>query len=309
MEFYDIVRGLPPSAQNCVLAIGNFDGLHHGHRHLIDRLRAMAQASGRQAAILTFEPHPRRLFRPDDPPFRLTPAPVKRRLLAAAGVDIVISLPFDWDFASRSAESFVEDILKSGIKPASVMIGPDFRFGQLRRGDPALMEEMGIDVTIIEKRTDDNGDDISSSAIRQALAEGDIDHAHKLLGWRWYIEGPVVKGDQRGRTIGYPTANVHLGETVHPAYGIYASWVQIEGENIWRPAATNIGIRPMFAVPVAQVESYIFDFDGDIYGRTLRIMPVNRLRGEARFESLEALIAQIDKDCEQTRTVLKDPPL
>ncbi len=303
MRRFEKPDNLPVDAKGAVLVIGNFDGVHRGHRVLLNLANAIAQEKKIPLGVLTFEPHPRRLFRPDDPPFRLTPAPVKARLLEGCGVDLLFSLTFDWDFASQSAETFIDKVLKNGIAPSHIVIGDDFRFGQLRKGSADMLRETGFSVTALSKEQD-GGAVISSSTIRQALAEGKIDEANHLLGWEWEIEGPVVKGDQRGRTLGFPTANVHLGETLHPAYGVYAARVLIEGEWHWRAAAVNIGIRPMFELPLGQVEAHILDFDGDIYGKKLRVRPVKRLRGEARFENLDALVTQIRKDCAEARAVL-----
>jgi len=309
MMVYNSIENLPPAAQNCFLAIGNFDGVHRGHQALLAQARAMAQTAGKTLAVLTFEPHPRALLRPDDPPFRLTPGAAKARGLATQGVDHIFSLPFTWDFASQSAEQFIAHILKTGIKPHTIIIGPDFRFGQMRRGTPDMLRAAGLDVHILEKTICAGDQEISSSRIRQALQQGDLDTARDLLGRAWEIEGIVIKGDQRGRTIGYPTANMSLGETIHPAYGVYATLVKIveDGPDApWLDAATNIGIRPMFEVAVGQVETYIFDFDRDIYGKTLRVCPVQRLRGEARFDDLDTLVRQIEKDCEAARALLAE---
>ena len=304
MKVYKTLQAIEAGSKGAVVAIGNFDGVHKGHQALLSRAKMIADENRTKLAILTFEPHPRRLFRPDDPPNRITPPELKHWRLQEFGVDILCSLPFDWDFASQSAEDFMNVILVEGLAAKHVVIGSDFRFGQMRSGGPEDIETVGIPVTAIEKIDSDDGQVVSSSRIRQALRAGDIETANTLLGWEWEMRGEIVKGDQRGRELGYPTANVKLGETVHPAYGVYASMVQIEGEDEWRTAATNIGIRPMFEIPVAQVESFIFDFDRDIYGKILRTKPVQRLRSEAKFNSLDDLIAQMDKDCQQAREIL-----
>ncbi len=291
-------------AKNCVIVIGNFDGVHLGHQALLARGRALADESKKPLGVLTFEPHPRQLFRPDEPPHRITPKDLKADRLKCSGVDAVFSLPFDWDFASQSADQFIQDILIDGLAASHVVIGSDFRFGQLRQGCAETIQKAGIPVTVLEKVK--NGDqDISSSAIRQALRQGNLDAANDMLGWNWEIRGEIIKGDQRGRELGYPTANMALNDTVHPAYGVYAVLARLEGEDQWHMGATNIGIRPMFAVPMAQVETYIFDFDKEIYGQTLCVRPVKRLRGEAKFDSLEALVTQMAEDCAQAREVLK----
>lgn len=302
MKIFTDLRGLPKDA---VIAIGNFDGVHLGHRALLDEGKKIASAQGKSFGVLTFEPHPRKLFRPDETPFRITPPAIKHRRLESCGVDFIVSLDFNWDFASQSAEDFVKNILVNALAPWHVIVGFDFHFGQLRKGSAETIEAAHIPVTKFAPAVSRMGEKYSSTAVRQALRLGNIAEANAILGWDWEIEGAVFHGDRRGHELGYPTANVLLGDILHPSYGIYATWVQIEGENEWRPAATNIGIRPMFEVKQGQVEAHILDFeDRDIYGKTLRIKPVKKLRGEAKFASLEALIAQISADCDDTRQTL-----
>jgi riboflavin kinase / FMN adenylyltransferase len=307
MEIISDYKNLKPAQTGAVLAIGNFDGVHKGHQALLQKVREIADKAGAKTGILTFEPHPRRLFRPDDPPFRLTPWRLKCEQLKRQGIDLVYCLPFDWDFASQTAPQFIEAILTQGLKPAHIVIGADFRFGQMRQGTPDDLRQAGFNVTVFDKVTGAESEEISASRIRQALRHGDIDTANRLLGWPWEIAGTVVKGDQRGRQLGYPTANVQMGETLHPDYGIYASMTRIAedgADSLWLPSVTNIGIRPMFEVPVGQMETYIFDFDRDIYGKTLHVRPVKRLRGEARFDNIDALIRQIGEDCLAARKIL-----
>lgn len=303
MKIFESIGDIDGQAQGCVLAIGNFDGVHRGHQSVLARAKGVADAAGKPFGVLTFEPHPRRLFRPDDPPFRITPKAIKVERLAACGVDLLFSLNFDWSFASQSAESFIDKIIRNGIAPAHIIVGYDFCFGQLRKGTPQDFKSAGFETTIIDEIAE-HDEKLSSSRIRAALRHGKIAEANALLGWDWEIRGAVVKGDQRGRELGYPTANVPLGDTVHPAYGVYATWARVEGTADWLPSATNIGIRPMFEIPTAQVETFIFDFDADIYGQILCVKPVKRLRGEAKFDSLDALIDQIDKDCAQAKVIL-----
>ncbi len=305
MNIFSSYADIPQSAQNSVVVIGNFDGVHRGHVALLEKAREISKQLNSSVSVLTFEPHPRKLFRPDDPPFRITPPRLKAERLETVGVESLFSIGFDWDFASQSADKFIEDILLNGIKPAHVVVGYDFRFGQLRAGTPDTINAAGIPVSVVEEIMDQSSAKISSSEVRQALRHGQIKEANALLGWNWQIWGEVVKGDQRGRELGYPTANFKLQETVHPAYGVYAARVQIEGEHEWRGAAINIGIKPMFEVPLAEVESHIFDFDRDIYGKTIKIEPVQFLRGEAKFDSIDELIEQMDKDCQQAREILE----
>ncbi len=300
MRIFEKAQDIPKSAQGAVIIIGNFDGVHRGHQALIAKAKAISVQKGTSLGVLTFEPHPRRLFRPDEPPARLTPLPLKANRLEKEGVDYLYALPFDWGFASQSADQFIQNVLKEALGAAHIVVGYDFRFGQMRKGAPQDIEAAGIPVTIVEEV----GQNLSSSSIRQALRQGDIDAANIMLGWEWEICGEVIHGDKRGREIGYPTANIALGETIHPAYGVYAARVRVEGEGKWYGAAVNIGIRPMFEVETAQLEAYIFDFDREIYGKNLHVKLIKRLRSEAKFECLEALTAQIDEDCRQAREVL-----
>lgn len=304
IKCFTTYKDIPQDAQNCVLVIGNFDGVHLGHQALLKKGREIAKKKNVPLGVLTFEPHPRQLFRPDEPPCRITPNDLKNERLCDCGVDLVFSLPFDWDFASQSADDFVRNILIDGIQASHVIVGYDFKFGQLRQGTPHTIKDAGLDVTVIEKIEEEGAGDLSSSHVRQLLRHGKIDEANSVLGWNWEVRGEIVKGDQRGRELGYPTANMSLDEVVHPAYGIYACLVRLKDEDDWRMAATNIGIRPMFEVPTAQIETFIFDFDREIYGQALCVRPVKRLRGEAKFNSLDELIVQMDKDCAQAREVL-----
>lgn len=307
-RFMDIYRNLDQAGgTRCVLCIGNFDGVHRGHRKLLSVARSVADANGNPLGVMTFEPHPRRLFRPDDPPFCITPPPVEQRLLQSLGVDALFSLRFDWDFASQSAEAFIANVLDGGIRPSHVVVGYDFRFGQLRTGTADTLREAGYAVTVVEELADREHRAFSSSRVRVALRHGDLETANRLLGWEWEVEGTVITGNRRGHTLGFPTANVELGETLHPAYGVYAAWARVQGEEAWRPAATNIGIRPMFELPVGQVEAHILDFDRDIYGESLRVRPVTRIRGEARYSTVEQLIGQMRIDCRITRKLLDVP--
>lgn len=308
MKIFKDINKIPDTAKSAVVVIGNFDGVHKGHQVLLQKGREIAVRENKQLAVLTFEPHPRWLFRPDDPPFRITPAGIKQWRMSMEGVDTLFALEFNWDFASLTAEQFINDILIGGLGAAHVVIGYDFHFGQMRKGKPEhIATNLPTDIVdeVVEHSEDKKSKKISSSKIRQLLRHGKISEANTLLGWNWEIRGEVVKGDQRGRELGYPTANFALGDTVHPAYGVYAARVQVEGENKWHGAAINIGIRPMFEVKTAQVESFILDFDQEIYGKILRVQPIQYLRSEAKFETLNDLITQMDKDCELAREILK----
>ena len=304
MKFYHHLENIDQECHNSYLIIGNFDGIHIGHQELIKKACQFARKDNKKIGLLTFEPHPRSLFRPNDPPFRITPLSLKKERLEQTQLDFVISQPFNWDFASQTPDDFINIVLSKHLKPSLIIVGYDFRFGQMRKGDYKDFEKAGFCVKLIDKISYKDDEAYSSSHIRNLLRYGKIDQANDLLGWEWEMRGCVFKGDQRGRELGYPTANIRLTQTIHPAYGIYATYVQIEGEDIWRPAATNIGIRPMFEVQTGQIEAHLLDFDGDLYDKVLRVKPVAFLRGEAKFESLDALIAQMDKDCAKAREIL-----
>ncbi len=304
MQFFEIYKDIPSDAQECVIVIGNFDGVHLGHQALLDKARSIAQKLKKPLAVLTFEPNPKQLFHPDEPPCRLTPRNFKAEKLAEHGVDYIFSLPFDWDFASQSAEDFVQNILVNGLKASHVIVGYNFRFGQLRKGCAKTIKAAGLNVSVINEIAGSNLGKYSSSTVRQFLRHGNIEKANAILGWNWEMRSVVFKGDQRGRDLGYPTANMPLGEIVHLAYGVYACRARIKGEDKWMDAACNIGIRPMFEVQEAQVETFIFNFNREIYGKTLCVRPVKRLRGEAKFDSLDELVEQIEKDCKQAKLIL-----
>lgn len=303
MTVFDLDQPVPDHAKNAVIVIGNFDAVHKGHQMLIASAQNFARVHRLTCAVLTFEPHPRRIFRADDPPFRVTPLPVKLERFEALGVDHVYVCPFNWDVSALSAQDFIRTILKDQLSPAHIFIGEDFHFGQHRAGNAKTLRADGINVTTVSLQNDQHRGVISATRIRAAIQEGHIEEANNLLGWEWFIEGVVEHGNKRGREIGYPTANVQLGETIHPSYGIYATMVQIEGEDIWRPAATNIGIRPMFEVKTGLVEAFIFDYQGDLYGKTIRVKPLRKIRDEMKFNSLDELIVQMDKDCAEIRQI------
>lgn len=307
MKFFKTIENINEDAKGGVIAIGNFDGVHLGHQALIHKAKEIAAQKNLPVGVLTFEPHPRQLFQPDQPPARLTPFALKKERLESHDLDFMVSLPFDWDFASQSADNFVQNILQGGLNANHIVIGYDFKFGQLRKGSAETIQNAGIPVEPVTAINDDKGEVISSSRIRQLIRAGQIDQANALLGWEWEIHGTVFRGDRRGHELGYPTANILMKEIIHPAYGVYACTVQIEGEDQWRNAATNIGIRPMFKVSEGQVEAHILDFpDRDFYDKIIRVKPVKRLRGEAKFNSLDELIVQMEKDCAQTRQILTE---
>ncbi len=304
MKIFDFTSPLPKDAQQAVVAIGNFDAVHSGHRSLLLQTKTMAVEKECPVAVLTFEPHPRRLFRPDDAPFRITPLSVKLDVLASCGVDIVYVLPFDWHVAAQTAQEFIDMVLKSQLNPVSLVVGNDFHFGHNRSGTIELLKENNLAVFSAPLLADAQHGTISATRIRGLIQSGHISEANQLLGWDWEMRGTVEKGDQRGRLLGYPTANIPLGETIHPAYGVYATMVQIEGETQWRMAATNIGIRPMFEVKTALIEAHLMNYAGDLYGKILRVRPVKKMRDEMKFNNLDSLVEQIEEDCQESRSIL-----
>ncbi len=301
---------VPVEARGAVVAIGNFDGLHRGHQAVIGTAARIAGGLGAASTVLTFEPHPREFFQPEQPPFRLTPFRIKIRQIEAMGVEYVFVLHFDAEFSRRSAEAFVVEILGEGLEAAHVVVGYDFVFGHARRGNAALLRELGtlhgIGVTTLEPASSEDGAIFSSTQVREHLASGRPLAAAKLLGRPWEIEGRVEHGEARGHTLGYPTANLDLGEYLRPAIGIYAVKAGIdEGRGtVWRDGSAYVGRRPTFAGDRLVLEAHLFDFAGDLYGRHLRVALIDYLRGDEAFVSAEALSRQIAEDNARARAVL-----
>ena len=296
---------VPLKLAGAVVAIGNFDGVHRGHRTLIERAMNLAAAAGRPSAVLTFEPHPRQFFAPDKPMFRLTPEPVKLAILAKLGLDGAFVRRFDRAFASTTAAEFVGGLLKRDLGISGVVVGHNFHFGRGREGTPAVLaslcDEHGLTCDIIAPVAQD-GEPISSSAIRGALEEGDIARANGLLGFRWFVDGEVRHGDKRGRTLGYPTANLSL-DSCDLRHGIYAVRIApVDGT--LRDAVASFGRRPTFGNGAPLLEVHVFDFSGDLYGRRVQVEFVGWIRGEERFESAEALVARMEEDARQARELL-----
>ena len=312
---------VPPALKGAVVAIGNFDGVHRGHQALIAQARAQAQARGAPLAVLSFEPHPQEFFRPRPDSIRLTPLRVKARLLAELGVDALFALPFDAQMARSSPADFVKDVLLDGLGASGVVVGPDFEFGKGRAGKFSTLQEMGaaqgFSVTCFDmvKAQSESGAGkvkISSTRIRAALKEARPEEAASLLGHWWGIEARVEHGDGRGRTMGFPTANMHLGHCLAPAFGVYAVRVTILDND--KPddfksggghdGVANFGIRPMYQTQVPLMEAHLFDFDADLYGKHLMVELISYIRPEAKFDGLPALISQIGRDAAQAREIL-----
>lgn len=303
--------GIPaPESHFRVVAIGNFDGAHLGHAALVQAGRALAgeRAPGRpvECVALTFDPHPRALFQPGQPLFRLTAPEDRAAALSGIGFDAAAIIAFDRAFASLSAEAFIADILLGVLRADAVVVGEDFHFGQGRKGTPALLvaegERLGFAVRLVGPVRLTDGTIISSTAIREALATGDIPRANAMLGRPYALAGEVIHGAKRGREIGYRTANLALDPGNALAYGIYAVAAELDGEAL--RGVASFGRRPHFDNGPPLLEVHLFDFSREIYGQTLRVAFRARLRGEAKFDSLEALLAQMALDCAEARAIL-----
>ena len=311
---------VPDIARGAVVAIGNFDGVHKGHQVVIGTARDLALEMGVPLAVMVFEPHPRQFFAPDAPFFRLSSFRAKVALLAGEGVEIVFALPFDANMAALTAPDFVSEVLLKGLGAVHVVVGYDFCFGKGRAGDITLLRYMGdmegFGVSVVspqgDKVSDGAGDGedseaYSSTRIRDALAEGRVEDAARMLGRPWFIEGRVLDGDKRGRTIGFPTANVALDGVVTPKLGVYAVEIEIEDgdhKGTYKGVA-NLGKRPTFNKKDVLLEVNLFDFEGDIYGAHLRVSLVGFIRPEQKFDGLDALKAQIAADAGSARQILK----
>jgi riboflavin kinase/FMN adenylyltransferase len=304
MRIFQDWRDLPQDARGATVALGNFDGVHLGHAHLLRAAHAARPDAPR--AVLTFEPHPRAFFRPDDPPFRLTLAAERRDALAALGVSLLYELPFDAALSRMSAADFVATILHRGLGAAHLACGPDFAFGHRRGGNVAFLanraEALGMGLTAVTPYADSRGP-LSSTRIRRALQDGYPDWAAAELGRPWTIRGVVAHGDKRGRTIGFPTANLALGGHLEPARGVYAVSARLaDGRAV--PGVANIGRRPTISdATQSRLEAHLFDFDGDLYGQDITVALLGFLRAEQKFADLDALRAQIALDAAAARAL------
>jgi riboflavin kinase/FMN adenylyltransferase len=297
---------IPQTLRGAILALGNFDGFHQGHQAVVGEAIAWARGEGRPCIVATFDPHPMRLFRPDTEPFRLTTLDQRQEMFDAAGADAMLVFHFDKDMASQLAAEWAQNMIVSHIGAAGVVTGEDFTFGKGRGGNPALLRQCGVEARAVGAVHDAEGP-ISSSRIREALKAGDCETATRLLTRPFAIRGTVQHGDKRGRTIGFPTANLALGGYLRPHYGIYAVTGLLPGGKVVHGAA-NIGVRPTFDPPVELLEPYFFDFSGDLYDQEIEIGFHHFLRGEAKFDSLEELTAQMEKDCAEARARLGPLP-
>ncbi len=299
MKILTCLADLPQAEPGAAYAIGNFDGFHLGHRALIDRVRQEPGPSG----LITFEPHPRRLFAPDGPPQRLMSRADKHRQARALGLDIYVELPFTTEFASLAAEDFHQQVL-APLQPRLLVTGADFRYGKGRGGSLDSLRAAGFAVDGLAKVGDPDGQSYGSSRVRQAIRGADFALVTRLMGAPWTLASLVEHGDQIGRTIGFPTANLTLGGYLRPPVGIYAALVGIGDETPSRPAAAYYGFRPSLDGEQERFEVHLLEFEGDLYDRQLRVALIQHLRGDKKLDGLEALKAQIAQDCSDARTAL-----
>ncbi len=304
MAVFADFRGLPEAARGYSIALGNFDGVHAGHQAVIEAARIDAL----QLGGATFEPPPRAFFRPNDPPFRIYRPARRNARLIELGAEAVYELPFNAEMASMTDEEFCRIVLHEGLGVRHVAVGFDFRFGRGRMGDAArlssLGRSLGFDVTIVDRVEGVDVAKASSTAIREALISGEPEKAAAMLGHAWIADGAVEHGEKRGRTIGFPTANIHLGSLIHPRHGVYAVKVRIDRDGGWLPGVANFGRTPTTGVRDPLLEAYIFDFEGDIYGHFLEVALHHYLRPELHFSSLDDMVEQMHRDCADARAKL-----
>ncbi len=300
-------RDLPASLRGAAVAVGAFDGVHRGHQAVIASARAAAQRLGAPLAVVSFDPHPRRLFQPDAAPFRLMTADQMARAMAPLGVDRLYLIPFDREMAGMTDEEFARRVLSEGLGVAHAAVGFDFTFGKGRSGSPEALrtygQELGFTVSVTDRIDDVSGLKLSSSAVREALKAGDMNRAAAILGRPFAIQGEVIHGDKRGRTIGVPTANIAMGDYMRPAYGVYATRTRLPDGRVVNGVA-NLGVRPMFEIEQPLLEVWLLDFNESLYGQTLETELIAFLRGEMKFDGLDALKVQIEADAAAARAVL-----
>jgi riboflavin kinase/FMN adenylyltransferase len=298
---------IPEDARGAAIALGNFDGVHLGHQAAIASARAVADDRSIALGAAVFEPHPRRFFKPDLPPFRLQTARQRARALGEIGVEEVFEIGFDAALSQSTDREFAERILRDLLGAAHVSVGADFRFGKGRMGDAASLEklgdEFGFSIDAVEPVREGSAK-ISSTAIREAIAAGAMDRAAAMLGRPWAIEGEVLRGFQRGRDFGFPTANLALGDYVRPRLGIYAVRIDL-GDGVLLPGVANVGVNPTVgALPEPLLETHLFDFSGDLYGKQIEVELIKLLRDEAKFDDVEALKRQMKQDVIDARNAL-----
>jgi len=310
MKTFKTYAGIPADCHDAVVAMGNFDGVHLGHQSVIALARAIAATTNAPLGVITFEPHPRQLFAPDAPAFRLMNEETRAHRINKLGIDALFEIPFNTALSQLTAEEFARNVLTNGLHIKHVIIGADFRFGKGREGDADMLCELGqktgFGVTVAPLISDEKGD-YSSSAIREALSTGNPEDAARMLGHWHRIDGIVEKGDQRGRELGFPTANISLDDLHLPKFGVYAVFFDILNgphKGVYRGAA-SLGIRPTFGINKPNLETFLFDFSGDIYDASVSVALVAYQRLEEKFDNLEDLIKQMNIDCFEAREILE----
>jgi riboflavin kinase/FMN adenylyltransferase len=311
----DVITGLVPPPwpdERTVVTIGAYDGVHLGHKAVIDQVRAIASENGSRSVVLTFDRHPAMVVRPESAPLLLTDPEQRLELLADTGIDATVVLPFDEDQSHESPESFVQRVLVDGLRVRTVVVGQDFHFGAHRRGHVDLLEKLGrlgdfaVRPVELVERIDGVSEPLSSTAIRRALAGGDVEKAASMLGRPHEVRGEVMMGDQRGRLLGFPTANVKVPGTVcMPADGVYAGWFVRQSGSL-HPCAINLGRRPTFYehAEASMLEAHLLDFDDDLYGEHVKVRFAHFLRSERKFDGIEAIVAQLKLDVQHAREQL-----
>lgn len=306
MELIDNHHNVPNRLRGAVVALGNFDGVHRGHQVVLLAAKTIAHKTQKPFGVITFEPHPRAVLFPTDVPYRLTPAPAKRHLLKELGVEVLFEIPFTKELSKQTAKEFMDDVLCASLGITHAVAGHDFVFGHKRSGDMQVLRThlatKNIAVTEIAPQNDGGGILWSSTRIRACIAEGDMPCVASMLGRNWEIEGKVVEGDRRGGTIGFPTANIALHETLRPKYGVYAVRFHVNGQSYGGVA--NIGLRPTVDGQKDGLEAHLFGFLGNLYGADARVEMLQFIRPEQRFDGLEALKAQIAFDCRAAEDIL-----
>ena len=308
MKTLQTYTGLPAEDKGAVIALGNFDGLHRGHQAVIAEAKAIADRLNAPLGIGLFRPHPFRFFKPEAPPFRLMSPAVRAEVMASLGVERLYEIPFDVALRDMDDTEFVERVLHQGLGIKHVVVGEDYGFGKNRCGNveslTRLCGERGIGVTPMKPvGLHALYGKYGSTEIRKALKQGDVFHAAHMLSRPWIVDGVVQKGQQRGRTINFPTANLEFGDLVRPKFGVYCVEVKLDGEYDWIPAIANTGSRPTVGGEDARLEVHIFDFDRDIYGSHIQVRFRSFVRPEQKFESFDHLRAQIERDCAGTKTL------
>lgn len=308
----------PRPPEGSAVTIGAYDGVHVGHQAVIGEVRRRAEARGLRSAVVTFDRHPASVVRPDSAPKLLTDLDQKLELLAATGVDYCLVVTFDEERSRETADDFTRDVLAACLNARVVVVGEDFHFGYKRSGDVTSLTRLGkelgfdvegIDLVDVDGNANGEAERVSSTRIRQALAAGDLPEANVMLGRPYEVRGVVARGDGRGRELGFPTANLNVPDDVLlPADGVYAGWYERPNGDV-HPAAINLGRRPQFYedAPFSLLEAHLLDFDGDLYDQPAKVRFMTRLRAEQRFESVEALVAQIRRDCDEARRILDKP--